>query len=82
MFITITIILASVPFPQKRMGSLIQPKLISHPLMMPLSLKRFEMYNSDINCGTAMEMTKIVRQNFFIFIPFLFIIMARNMPKK
>ena len=51
-------------------------------LIGPASLSKFLMIRSEMNCGTAMIITKIVRHIFFNFKPLVLIIRAKIIPKK
>ena len=64
------------------MAESIRPKFNNVALMGPAPFKRLRITNSEINCGTAIVVTKIVRQTPLNFRPLVLIKSASRMPKK
>ncbi len=60
----------------------ISPIFSRNALTGPASLSKFLMIRSEMNCGTAIVITKIVRHIFFNFNPLVLMINARTIPKK
>ena len=73
---------ADIGLSQNGIACWIQPHLSSRPLTRPSLANILPTYSRDTNCGTAMVMTRIVRQSFFSLMPFLLIMMATAMPRK
>ncbi len=61
---------------------LIKPILLRRAFSGPSSLSKFRIINNEMNCGTAMVITKMVRHIFFHFNPLVLINKARIIPKK
>ena len=60
----------------------IKPQFNNRALIGPEPFKRFHIIKSETNGGTAIVMTKIVRQNALYFKPFVLISKAKMIPKK
>ena len=60
----------------------IKPQFNNRALIGPEPFKRFRIIKSETNGGTAIVITKIVRQNALYFKPFVLISKAKMIPKK
>ena len=60
----------------------ISPTFSRNALTGPASLSKFLMIRREMNFGTAIVITKIVRHIFFNFKPLVLIISAKTIPKK
>ena len=76
----IIVTLATVPSVRKGIALSITPHLIKRLFISPWSASNCDINISETNCGTAMVITKIVRQSFLHLTPFLFIIIATIIP--
>ena len=60
----------------------IKPQFNNRALIGPEPFKRFRIIKSETNGGTAIVITKIVRQNALYFKPFVLISKAKMIPKE
>ena len=61
---------------------MVKPKFIKSSLSGPPGARRFFIIKREMKIGTAMVMTKMVRQSFLNFSPLVLIIRAKTIPKK
>ena len=77
-----TMIRASVGMPQKSTACFRIPRSNRKPLNRPFNVNILLTYNSEMNCGIAIVMIRMVLQTFLRWMPFLLIIIATPIPRK